>query len=35
MVLDGEQDESLGVLLQDGLVNLVRPDCGNRAGLGL
>lgn len=35
MVLDGEQDESLRVLLQDGLVNLIRLDCGSHAGLGL
>lgn len=35
MVLDGEQDEALRVLLQDGLVNLLRLDCRSHGGLGL
>lgn len=35
MVLDGEQDEALRVLLQDGLVNLLRLNCGSHSGLGL
>ena len=34
VVLDGEQDEALRVLLQNGLVNLLRLDCGSHGGLG-
>lgn len=33
MVLDGEQDEALRVLSQDGLVDLISLDYGSR-GLG-
>lgn len=35
MVLDGEQDEALRVLLQDGLVNLIWLNCRSHGGLGL
>lgn len=33
MVLDGEQDEAVGVLLQQRLVGLLLPDCGSSGGV--
>lgn len=35
MILDGEEDEALRVLLEEGLVGLLRLDGRGHAGLGL